>query len=76
MPLSVTYDKYMEWMHNCEKKMVEFQEECMKLKFELDGCRAKIKKLQEWLINDDIHRGQNTMQSIKYCFSIIPTMKL
>ncbi len=47
MPLSVTYDKYMEWMHNCEKKMVEFQEECMKLKFELDGCRAKIKKLQE-----------------------------
>ncbi len=46
-----------------DKRLTELQKECDKLKGDIEECCAKMRKLQQQLMNGDIHRGQNTLRT-------------
>jgi hypothetical protein len=50
-------------MCTCDKRTTELQKECDKLKGDIEECRAKMRKLQRQLMNRDVHRGRNTLQT-------------
>ncbi len=50
-------------MRTRDKRITELQKECDKLKGDIEECHAKMRKLQQQLMNGDVHRGQNTLQT-------------
>ncbi len=50
-------------MHACDKRITELQKDCGKLKGDIEEYHAKMRKLQWQLMNGDIHRGRNTLQT-------------
>jgi hypothetical protein len=57
----VVHDTHMRMVRAHDKRITELQKECDKLKRDIEGCRAKIRKLQQQLMNEDGHQGQNTL---------------
>ncbi len=54
-PPFVIHDTHMRMVRACDKRITELQKECDKLKGDIEGCRAKIRKLQQQLMNGDVH---------------------
>jgi hypothetical protein len=46
-----------------DKRITELQRECDKLKGDIEECHAKRRKLQQQLMNGDVHRGRNTLRT-------------
>ncbi len=60
-PPYVGHDTHMRMVCAHDKRITELQKECDKLNGAIEGCRAKMRKLQQQLMNGDIHQGRNTL---------------
>jgi hypothetical protein len=52
----------MRIVHVCDERITELQKECDKLKGDIEGCCAKMRKLEQQLMNGDVHQGRNTLR--------------
>ncbi len=50
-------------MMHAHDKITELQKECDKLTGDIEECHTKMRKLQQQLMNRDVHRGQNTLRT-------------
>ncbi len=55
-PLFVVHDTHMRMVQARDKRITELQKECDKLKGDIEGCRAKMRKLQQQLMNGDVRQ--------------------
>ncbi len=62
-PPDFVNDTHKRMMRARDKRKPELQKECNKLKGDIEEYRAKIRKLQRQLMNGDVHRGRNTLQT-------------
>jgi hypothetical protein len=62
-PPDFVNDTHKRMMHAHEKRITELQKECDKLKGDIEEYRAKMRKLQQQLMNGDVHQGRNTLQT-------------
>jgi hypothetical protein len=46
-----------------DMRITQLQSKNDKLKGEIEECRAKMRKLQQQLMNADVHRGRNTLRT-------------
>ena len=65
LPLLV-HDTHTRMVHAHDKRITELQKECDKLKGAIEGCRAKMRKLQQQLMNGNVHQGQNTLRTCDF----------
>ncbi len=54
-------DQLKKMIHARDLRIVNLQSKNDKLKGDIEECRAKMRKLQQQLMNGDIHRGRNTL---------------
>ncbi len=62
----VVHDTHMRMVRVSDKRITGLQKECDKLKGDIEGCRAKMRKLQQQLMNEDVHRGWNTLRTCDF----------
>jgi hypothetical protein len=62
-PLDFMNDTHKRMMRAHDKRITELQKECDKLKGDIEEYPAKMRKLQRQLMNGDVHRGRNTLQT-------------
>jgi hypothetical protein len=62
-PPDFVNDTHKRMMCACDKRITELQKECDKLKGDIEEYRAKMRKLQQQLMNGDFHQGQNTLRT-------------
>jgi hypothetical protein len=65
-PPFVVHDTHMRMVHARDKRITELQKESDELEGDVEGCRAKMRKLQQQLMNGDVHQGQNTLRTCDF----------
>ncbi len=62
-PPDFANDTHKRMMRARDKRITELQKECDNLKGDIEEYRAKMRKLQQQLMNGDIHQGRNTLRT-------------
>jgi hypothetical protein len=62
-PPDFVNDTHRRMMRARDKRITELQKECDKLKGDIEEYHAKMRKLQQQLMNGDVHQGRNTLRT-------------
>ncbi len=54
-PPDFVNDTHKRMMHACDKRITELQKKCDKLRGDIEEYCAKMRKLQQQLMNGDVH---------------------
>jgi len=65
-PTHYAYAEVRNMIRARELKLIKLQGENEKLKGEIIVYQAKMKKLQQQLLNGDVHRGRNTLRTSEF----------
>ena len=65
-PPDFGYDQLKKMIRPHDFRIANLQSKNDKLKGDIEECRAKMRKLQQQLMNGDIHRGRNTLRTSDY----------
>jgi hypothetical protein len=62
----VVHDTHMRMLRAHDKRITELKKECDKLKGDIKGYRAKMRMLQQQLMNGDVHQRLNTLRTCDF----------
>jgi hypothetical protein len=65
-PPDFGYDQLKKMIRVRNFRIANLQSENDKLKGDIEECRAKMRKLQQQLMNGDVHQGRNTLRTSDY----------
>ena len=65
-PPDFGYDQLKKMIRARDFRIANLQSKNDKLKGDIEECRAKMWKLQQQLMNVDVHRGRNTLRTSDY----------
>ncbi len=65
-PPDFGYDQLKKMIRAHDFRIANFQSKNDKLKGDIEECRARMRKLQQQLMNGDVHRGRNTLRTSDY----------
>jgi hypothetical protein len=65
-PPDFGYDQLKKMIRVRNFRIANHQSKNDKLKGDIEECQAKMRKLQQQLMNGDIHQGRNTLRTSDY----------